>query len=415
MHGRTRSEPDALTPSTDGQKNDAHNPAINHRDRRITSLASLLSTRLTINDDNKNSEDTIRPTHQSSTSSSEPTGTQQTEEIQQVTSRSKKFYELSPMLADNAILEPGKIYIKKEGDGLAYAVINPQGISNQGNISNADLDKAIGDKRNLSFFKIFNQEPLNISKLNSFLADILTITSNRGHTEAIRQSGRQNQKKDKPYLSHMYIIANGEDDMINAATTWQSYEPERRRVLVHNDNSEALKCIKPNEVLYIHGHTYTKEIDAEHDKSREIIGGNTKTKGLEVKYTAAGLAELLEQQGLDKEHRKLKIFCCYSSVMAKKLYAELYKQGFEKIELVTYRNEVTLNGRWTSKAAGITKKERQKLLGQCTDSYGNELPAVLPNLLFNDQHKTGRNCDIITPQTWENNLPIIQKNSNIHP
>ncbi|HVY52995.1 MAG TPA: hypothetical protein VHA13_00560 [Gammaproteobacteria bacterium] len=119
-----------------------------------------------------------------------------------------------------------------------------------------------------------------------------------------------------------------------------------------------MREVSKDDTLYIYCHGY---VDKFHKPTGEI-GGDTfyfasgkKTKK-EVKLTPLMLAEHLEREGLNFEHKKLKLFSCYSSEFVPLLSVIMGKK-WKDLEIYGYKNETIPAGTDFHKIAGLTYEE----------------------------------------------------------
>jgi hypothetical protein len=210
------------------------------------------------------------------------------------------------------------------------------------------------------------------------------------------EAGIQNVNSSNNKKQYMYLISRGEKDMEFAAETWCSHKD--KRTLIKDIKNKSLAVVSPEDTLYIHCHMY---VDANHNPTDKVGGTiNSKTKE-ELQLNSQELAQHLEDRGLNKNHKKLKLFCCYSESMQWKLYEALYAKGFNQIELSCYRGEVTLPGYNLHKSAGLSVEEAEKIMGQHKDENGNKV-FFNPKTILKEKHRanTEENRVKINPQAY---------------
>jgi hypothetical protein len=252
-------------------------------------------------------------------------------------------------------------------------------------------------------------------------------------SEAVRPEQKRNYNtrsrepsiSENPLQSHhkkiMYLLSAGEVKQIEAAESWVVFgykpsQPNQREIIINdnNDSTRILAKVKPEDTLYIHSHMYT---------STNRVGGyielKSKSKGVEKEektYSPEELAEHLEKKGLNKDHKKLKLFCCYGDVIAQDLYAALVQRGYNQIELSSYRGETTLISRDIHKAAGLTVEEAQKIQGTYKDKDG-KAQFFRHDEVIGEAHRA--NSDInrvkITPESYRISLDEQPRSNSFRP
>ncbi|MES2219097.1 MAG: hypothetical protein V4501_11900 [Pseudomonadota bacterium] len=225
-----------------------------------------------------------------------------------------------------------------------------------------------------------------------------SISDNRPRTRSITQRNPlENDEIPKTTKQFMYLLANGEDEMEQAADTWRIQQANRRQVIM-DSKSNILRHIPGDGILYIHCHTF---VDGENHKPRGTIGGLTKS-GDDIEFNSQQLAAHLELKGLSKEHKKLKLFCCYSDSMVDSLFKALNDRGFKQIELVGYKGEVTLLGHDFHKAAGLSVQQAKIITGEYIDDTGKR---ISPKGVITEDHIAKRHQVIMNKIEYANKHP----------
>lgn len=119
-----------------------------------------------------------------------------------------------------------------------------------------------------------------------------------------------------------------------------------------------LKNISKEDVLYVYCHGF---VNNDHKPTGEI-GGDTfitvqgkKTK-TEARLTPQMFSDHLEKEELSFEHKKLKLFSCYSSEFVPKL-SVVMAEKWPSLEVYGYTNETIPAGTKFRKIAGLTHEE----------------------------------------------------------
>jgi hypothetical protein len=228
------------------------------------------------------------------------------------------------------------------------------------------------------------------------------IDEMRSEVENISQTDSKNEEQliaastsKKTQKQFMYVLSRGELDMVHAAESWR-FQQQHRRSLITDINIKSLAKIAPDDVLYIHCHMY---VDKNHNPIG-LVGGITNAKSKnEMKLNSEQLAAHLEERGLSKDHKIMKLFCCYSDSMQLDLYKALNEKGFNKVILHCYSGETTLAGKGFHKAAGLTLDEANKLKGEFLNKNG-ELELYLPQNILEDKHRAKDNRVIMDREKY---------------
>ena len=241
------------------------------------------------------------------------------------------------------------------------------------------------------------------------------------HTRSREASITESPILQSTHKKFMYVLSAGEREQIAAAEAWSFYgyspsQPNRREVIINDnkDDTRILDKVKPEDTLYIHSHMYvnTKEIGGYTQSKAK----NKNTPREEKTYTPEQLINHLEMKGLNKNHRKLKIFCCYSDSIAHDLYKALVDKGYSQIELSTYKNETTLVSGTMHKAAGLTLEEADKLKGNYKDGSG-VIRYFHPEQILGEQHRANidTNRVKITPESYNQHLSEQARTRSLRP